>query len=76
MLTQRRLDSYDGRQNREDRGAAHLDSATVVMGHARVATAGRAHGGRLLRHATHWLRMTQHGPGKRSELKQQEQRRE
>jgi len=46
------------------------------MVHARVATAGRAHGGRLLRHATHWLGMTQHRPGEWPELKQKKQRRE
>ena len=76
MLTQRGLDSHDGGQNGGDCGAAHLEGAAVAMVHARVAATGRAHGGRLLRHATHGLGMTQHRPGKWPELKQQEQRRE
>jgi hypothetical protein len=75
MLIQRELDLHDGGENGEDRWVAYLDSATVAMRHARVAAARRAHGGRV-RHATHWLRMTEHGPEKRSELKQQEQCRE
>ncbi len=74
MLAQRGLDSHDGGQNGEDCGAAHLDGAAVAMVHARMATAGRAHGGRLLRHATHWLVMTQHRPGEWPELKQKKQR--
>jgi hypothetical protein len=75
MLIQRGLDLHDGGQNGEDGGAAHLDSATVAMRHARVTAAGRTHGARV-RHATHWLRMTQHGAEKRSELEQKEQGRE
>ncbi len=74
MLIQRGFDSHDGGQNGKDCGAAHLDRATVAMVHARVAGAGRAHGGRLLRHATHWLGMTQHRPGEWPELKQKKQR--
>jgi hypothetical protein len=75
MLTQRGLDLHDGGQNGEDCRAAYLDSATVAMGHARVA-AGAGHGGGVLRHAAHWLRMTEHGSGQWPELKQEEQRRE
>jgi hypothetical protein len=74
MLTQRGFDSHDGGQNGEDCGAAHLDSATVAMGHAAVGAAGRRHGSRVLRHAAHWLGMTQHRSGKWPELKQKKQR--
>jgi len=76
MLIQRGLDSHDGGQYGKDCGAAHLDGAAVAVVHARVAAAGRAHGGRLLRHATHWLGMTQQGSGEWPELKQKKQRRE
>jgi hypothetical protein len=76
MLTRRGIDSHDGGQNGDDCGAAHLEGAAVAMVHACVAATGRAHGSRLLRHATHWLGMTQHRPGEWPELKQQEQRRE
>ena len=74
MLIQRGLNSHDGGQNGEGCGAAHLDGAAIAMVHARVAAPGRAHGGRLLRHATHWLGMTQHRPGEWPELKQKKQR--
>jgi hypothetical protein len=74
MLIQRGLDSYDSGKNGEDCGAAHLDGAAVAMVHARMATAGRAHGGRLLGPATHWLGTTQHRPGEWPELKQKKQR--
>ena len=76
MLAQRRLNSRDGGQDGEDCGAAHLDGPAVAMVHPRVATAGRAHGGRLLRHTTHWPGMTQRRPGEWPELKQKKQRRE
>ena len=74
VLTRRGFDSHGGGQNGKGCGAAHLDGAAVAMVHARVATAGRAHGGRLLRHATHWLGMTQHRPGEWPELEQKKQR--
>ena len=74
VLLVRRLEARHGGNDGDDCGAAHLDGAAVAMVHARVATAGRAHGGRLLRHAAHRLGMTQHRPGEWPELKQKKQR--
>lgn len=73
---QLRFHSHHGGKYGGGRSAANLDSAAVAVLHAPVAAARRAHGCRVLRHATARLGMTQQGRGQGPELKQEEERAE